>query len=74
MLGGISFIVVSLLGGFASSLGSDLYRAFKGMLTSGSGFPFSLPQIAFLAVGLIGIGLLISGLIDSERGYVKKRS
>jgi hypothetical protein len=63
---GLLFIGTSVVGGFISSVGTDLYHTLKSAFSNQFGFPLSIPQILFLIIGLAGIGLMLSGFADVE--------
>jgi len=70
---GLIFIGTSVIGGFLSSVGTDLYHTIKSVISNEPGFPLSLPQIIFLAIGILGIGLMVSGFFESENKTPVKR-
>ena len=72
MTGGIVFIITSLVGGFVSSVGTDLYHILKNIIANGSELPLSLPQLIFLMIGISGLGLLVSALVDTDTPSKKK--
>jgi len=61
---GLIFIGTSLIGGFVSSVGTDLYHTIKSAFELG--FPLSFPQLVFLIIGVAGIGLMVSGFTEVE--------
>lgn len=66
VVSGLIFIGMSVVGGFVSSVGTDLYHTIKSAFSNQLGFPLSFPQIVFLVIGLAGIVLMISGFDETE--------
>jgi len=73
VVSGLAFICTSLIGGFISSVGSDLYHTIRNAFSFG--FPLSLPQVIFLIIGIAGLILMISGFSDNEnvKGRAKEK-
>jgi len=75
MAGGIAFIATSLVGGFVSSVGTDVYHSLRNVFSNQSGLPLSFPQVIFLIIGIAGLGLMLSGLLDaSSKPRVRRKS
>ena len=74
MAGGIAFIVASLVGGFVSSVGTDVYHSLRNVFSNQSGLPLSFPQVIFLIIGIAGLGLMLSGLMDTSKPRARRRS
>ncbi|HXQ93495.1 MAG TPA: hypothetical protein VN739_10860 [Nitrososphaerales archaeon] len=74
MAGGIVFIVTSLVGGFVSSVGTDVYHSIKNVFSNQSGSPLSFPQVIFLIIGLAGLGLMLSGFVDARKPRMRRKS
>jgi len=71
----MAFIVTGIIGGFVSSVGIDIYHTLKSAVLNESGFPISIPQMLFLLIGLAGLGLILSGLIEpAKRPRVRKKT
>jgi hypothetical protein len=66
VVSGLIFIATSVVGGFVSSVGTDLYHTIKSVFSNQLGFPLSFPQIIFLIIGLVGIALMLSGFSEIE--------
>jgi len=73
VVSGLLFIATSVVGGFVSSVGTDLYHTIKNVFSNQFGFPLSVPQILFLIIGLAGIGLMLSGFADVENNKSRIR-
>jgi hypothetical protein len=73
VLGGIIFILTSCAGGFAASFGAGLYNFIQRMFVVLES-PFSLPEIVFLLIGLVGVVLIISDLRHKQRQTVRRRT
>ena len=72
---GLIFIGASLVGGFLSSLGTDIYHTIKSVISNQLGFSLSFPQIVFLIIGLVGIALMVSGFEEIDnKPRVKRKS
>jgi len=71
MAGGIAFIATSLIGGFVSSVGTDVYHSIKDVFSIG--LPLSFPQIVFLIIGIAGLGLMLSAVLDVNRSKPRAR-
>jgi hypothetical protein len=72
MISGIIFVFTSCAGGFAASLGAGLYTFVQRMFAPRE-MPFSLPEILFLLIGLVGVVLIVSDLRNTQRSTVRKR-
>jgi uncharacterized membrane protein YuzA (DUF378 family) len=62
------------VGGFVSSVGTDLYHTIKSAFCNQLGFPLSIPQIIFLVIGLAGIGLMLSGFADADKSRIRRKT
>ena len=70
MIGGIISITTSVIGGFLSSVGINLYDIMKLEISSRLNNSLNIPQAVFLIVGIAGLILIVSDL----RGRRKKRN
>jgi len=73
MKGGIIFMATGLVGGFVSSVGADIYHALSAIAISNSNFPLTLPQLVFMIIGIVGLGLLLSTLFGPGTGQLPQR-
>jgi predicted MFS family arabinose efflux permease len=71
MMGGIIFVLASFVGGFVSSAGAGLYTFVSTFLLDK--IRLTAPEIAFLLVGVAGVGLIISDLWNSQRPPNRKK-
>lgn len=74
VMSGLLFIGTSVVGGFISSVGTDLYHTIKSAFSNQLGFPLSIPQIIFLIIGLAGIGLMLSGFADADKSRIRRKT
>jgi hypothetical protein len=75
MAGGIAFIATSLVGGFVSSVGTDVYHSLRNVFSNQSGPALSFPQVIFLIIGIAGLGLMLSGLFGANsKPRVRRKS
>jgi hypothetical protein len=73
MVGGIIFVLTSFAGGFLASVGANMYSFLKKFFAKGQGSPLSLPQIVFLMIGVIGLALIISDLLNDQRSTRRRK-
>ena len=66
MASGLAFIITRLVGGFVSSVGTDIYHVMKNIIANESGLPLSLPQIIFLLIGIAGLALIVSSRFEPD--------
>ncbi|MDA4129188.1 MAG: hypothetical protein OK457_00305 [Thaumarchaeota archaeon] len=77
LVGGLIFFMTGITGGFFTSIGMDLYHTLRTAVLNQNGLSISVPQILFLLIGIAGLGLLLSAVIEpapSARPRAKKRS
>ena len=72
MLSGIIFVLTSFVGGIVASVGAGLYNNDQSMFALNE-IPLSLPEIAFLLVGLVGITLILSDLRNNNQAPTVNR-
>jgi hypothetical protein len=74
MLGGIIFVVTSFAGGFLSSVGASMYSFVREFFAEGQGVPLSLPQLVFLSIGIVGLGLIVSDLQGGQKTMRRRKN
>ena len=67
-------MLTSVIGGFLSSAGIDLYDVAKFEISVRSNIPLDFPQFMFLIVGIAGLTLIISDLGSTRKRRNRRKN
>lgn len=68
---GVGLLIASVIGGYFFTFGTDLYTLSKDWLLS-SAFPFTIPQLIFMIMGVAGFSLTAYAVVKNEKSLQLK--
>ncbi len=67
-------MLTSVIGGFLSSAGIDLYDIAKFEISVRSNIPLDFPQFMFLIIGIAGLTLIMSDLANTRKKRNRRKN